>query len=94
MAWLIIWPLAFYGLAGLSHIAARMLGGRGNWFSARLALFWALLAATPAALLYGLTMGLIGPGPQASLTGFIWLLGLAWIWLSGLVEAETQEATI
>ncbi len=94
LAWLIVWPLAFYGLAALSHLAAKLLGGRGDWFSARLALFWALLAATPAALLYGLTTGLIGPGPQAALTGSIWLLGLAWIWISGLIEAETQEAAL
>ncbi|MEM9552221.1 MAG: YIP1 family protein, partial [Pseudomonadota bacterium] len=47
MAWVIIAPLIFYLLAALSHLVARAVGGKGTWFGARLALFWALLASSP-----------------------------------------------
>ena len=43
-AWLFLAPLALYGLAALSHLAAMPFGGRGTWYGARLALFWAMLA--------------------------------------------------
>ena len=42
LAWVMIAPLIFYGLAALSHLLARALGGQGSFFGARLALFWAL----------------------------------------------------
>lgn len=84
----IMLPLLFYALAALSHLAAKAFGGQGSWFSARLALFWALLAATPVALLHGLVRGFIGPGPQATLTGLIWLFAFLTIWLLMLREAE------
>ena len=32
----------WYGVAAISHLVARMLGGRGSHYGARLALFWAL----------------------------------------------------
>ncbi|QQA44694.1 YIP1 family protein [Pelagovum pacificum] len=84
-------PLVFYGLAGLSHLVARPLGGQGSWFGARLALFWALLASTPAALLYGLVRGFIGVGIQAALVGFIWTIAFVVIWLFCLTEAEAAR---
>lgn len=85
----IILPLVLYGLAALSHLIAKAFGGQGSWYSARLALFWALLAATPLALLHGLVRGFIGPGPQAMLTGLAWLFAFLSIWLLMLREAET-----
>jgi hypothetical protein len=53
-AWLMIWPLAFYGIGSLTHLVLRALGGRGSYYTARLALFWTLLASAPAWLFYGL----------------------------------------
>ena len=53
LAWVFIAPLALYGLAALSHLAARGLRGQGTGYTARLALFWALLAAAPLWLLNG-----------------------------------------
>lgn len=88
--WMIVWPLLFYMIAGLAHLLARAFGGKGSFYSARLAVFWGLLASTPAALAYGLTVGLLGPGTQANAVGMIWLLGLLWIVGSGLIEAETR----
>lgn len=83
-----ILPLALYGLAGLSRLLARAFGGRGSGYGARLALFWALVAAMPVMLLHGLVAGFIGPGPAKGAVGLAWLLVFLWIWLSGLRRAE------
>ena len=89
-AMLMIWPLLAYALAALSHLVARALGGRGTWFAARLALFWALLASTPAWLLYGLVSGFIGPGLAQSIVGGSLLLAFVAIWGICLLVAETS----
>jgi succinate dehydrogenase/fumarate reductase cytochrome b subunit len=73
LAWLIVWPLAFYLLAGIVHLLSRLMGGRGTPAATRAALFWSWLAAAPVALLAGLTAGLVGPGLQANLVGTVWL---------------------
>ena len=83
-------PLALYGVAALSHVVARAIGGRGSWFGARLALFWSLLASTPLLLLHGLVAGFIGPGPALSGVGILWWLVFAWFWISSLIEAERR----
>lgn len=87
-SWAILAPLIFYGIAALVHLLGRLLGSKAAPYDTRLALFWALLAATPAALLYGLVAGLIGPGVQADLTGALWLGGFAVIAGAGLWEAS------
>ena len=87
-AWLMIWPLALYGLAALSHLAAKVFGGKGTFYAARLALFWSLLATTPALLLYGLVAGFLGPGPQTQVVGAIWVAAFLYIWIQSLREAE------
>lgn len=79
---------AFYLLAALGHIAARAFGGRGDFFRARIALFWALLAVTPLMLLQGMVAGFIGPGLQATLVGVIVFAVFLWFWVSGLRVAE------
>ncbi|WP_371153330.1 YIP1 family protein [Jannaschia sp. 2305UL9-9] len=88
MAWIFVAPLLFYGLAAISHLVARAVGGGGTWFGARLALFWSLLAVSPAMLLHGLTAGFIGPGPALSLVGLIVLMAFLWIWIGGLTVVE------
>lgn len=88
--WLIIAPLFFYAVAAVSHLIARAVGGKGDHYGARVALFWAMLAAGPALLLYGLTLGFMGPQAiQTTLVGAIWMAAFLWFWLAGLVEAET-----
>ena len=87
-AWMIIWPLLFYAVAAVSHLIARVVGGRGDAYGARLALFWSFLASTPLALLYGLTVGLIGYGIEANIAGAVWLLSFGVFWLQSLREAE------
>jgi hypothetical protein len=88
MATLFLVPLLAYGVAAASHLAARLMGGRGTWFGARMALFWSLLAVSPLMLLQGLVTGLIGPGLPATLVGLAVLAGFLFLWLSALAEAE------
>ena len=83
----LVMPLA-YALAALSRLVAAAMGGQGSWYSARLALFWALLASSPAWLLHGLVAGFIGPGPALSVVGGILLLAFLTIWALCLAEAE------
>ncbi|MGR3374077.1 YIP1 family protein [Pseudooceanicola nanhaiensis] len=91
LGWIIIMPLVLYLLAGVAHIIARVLGGRGSFYGARLALFWALLAASPLLLLHGLVAGFIGPGPQLVLVGALWCAVFLWFWLGGMVAVERRE---
>ena len=87
--WLMIMPLALYLIAALSVPVLRLFRMRVSGFGARLALFWALIAAAPAALLLGLLNGLNGPGPGTTLVGVIWLGVFALFWVQGLREART-----
>ncbi len=84
----IILPLFFYLLAFISYGAARLVGGKGSAYGARVALFWALLSSTPLVLLNGLVAGFIGPGPTLSVVGLIWFAVFLWFWLSGLRQAQ------
>ncbi|MCA0960645.1 YIP1 family protein [Salipiger bermudensis] len=88
LAWLVLAPLMFYLIAFLSHLVAKLFGGKGSAYGARLALFWALLAATPLVLLNGLVAGLMGPGLQLTLVGLVWFAVFVWFWLSGLAAAQ------
>lgn len=88
LAWVIIAPLIFYVLAAISHVCAWALGGRGDWYGARMALFWSLLASSPLLLLHGMVAGFVGPGPALQGVGFLWLVVFGWFWFSGLKQAE------
>ncbi|MCV6587038.1 MAG: YIP1 family protein [Marinibacterium sp.] len=88
LGWLILAPLALYLIAGLTHLVARVLGGKGSWYGSRLSLFWALLASTPMWLLYGLVTGFIGPGAAERLVGLMLLAVFGWFWISGLRAAH------
>jgi hypothetical protein len=92
MSWVFIAPLALYVLAGLSHLMARLVGGKGTGYGARLALFWALLASSPLMLLNGLVAGFIGPGLELQIIGLVWLLVFGWFWIAGLLTAERKPA--
>lgn len=82
-------PPFLYLVAGLSHLVARAAGGQGSWYSARLALFWSLLASTPLILLHGLVAGFVGPGPALTGIGALWAIVFLWFWVSCLRRAET-----
>jgi hypothetical protein len=91
LAWLFIAPLLLYAIAGLSHVVAHVLGGKGDGYGARLALFWSLLAASPTVLLHGLVAGFIGPGPGLQAIGMIWVGIFLWFWMSCLITAQRPD---
>lgn len=91
LGWMFIAPLALYAVALLCRWLMHLFGGRGTGLTARLALFWALLAASPLWLLNGLVAGFIGPGAELSLTGAAALGVFVLFWGLGLVETEFAQ---
>jgi len=87
LAWVIIAPLLLYIIAGGSHLVLRLMGTTISGYGARLALFWSLLATTPALLLHGLVAGFIGQGPGLQIVGFVWFALFVWFWASCLRQA-------
>lgn len=79
----------FYLIAAASHGLARLAGGKGGFYGARLALFMALLATSPLVLLHGLTLGFTGSGLQSVLVGGVAFAAFFIIWMLMLIEAET-----
>jgi len=85
-----IGPLLAYTAAALSHIVARAFGGRATGYRVRMALFWSMLAVSPALLLQGLVAGFIGPGPALTLVGVVLVAGFLAIWGASLRVAEFE----
>ncbi|MFT4015044.1 MAG: hypothetical protein QM682_16980 [Paracoccus sp. (in: a-proteobacteria)] len=84
LAVLFMMPLLAYGLASLVSVLSRLARRPVSATDSRLALFWALLAVSPAMLLSGLVAGLIGPGPALGLVRAIAGIGFLGIWGAGL----------
>lgn len=80
----------WYGLAAVSRLVARALGGQGSWYTARVALFWALATVSPAMLLQGLVAGMIGPGPALWAVQAFVAAAFLTLWLAMLREVETR----
>ncbi|MFN3846984.1 MAG: YIP1 family protein [Paracoccaceae bacterium] len=78
----------WYAVAALSRLIARMFGGRGSWYGARIALFWSLVAVTPLMLLQGLVAGLIGPSPGLTAVGVAAGAAFVVFWALALIEVE------
>lgn len=95
LSWLAVMPLVAYGIAAAAHLIAKVLGGKGSFYSSRLSLFWGLLAASPAWLVQS-ALGVASPGPAADAAAFATLALTLWIWLANLVTSEwsTPHATV
>jgi hypothetical protein len=78
----------WYLLAALGHLVARALGGKGGYYQGRIALFWALVASSPALLTYGLVQGLTAPSPGSAALGGIAALVFVVFWAVMLHEVE------
>lgn len=80
----------WYGLAAVSRVVARAFGGQGSWYSARLALFWALASITPAMLLMGMATAFLGQGRQTNSLGAV--IGVVFVirWIVMLRETERR----
>jgi hypothetical protein len=90
VAWLMVWPLFLYFLAGATHLVARVLGGKGTMFGARIALFWTDagdLARDPAAWH---DTRVHRPGIETNIVGAFWLAAFAVIWVQSMREAESR----
>ena len=82
-------PLILYGIAALSRLVARCVGGTGSYKSARIAFFWALLVVTPVVILNGLLTAVLGTlGPVQSLAQALGGLIFLWIWSVFITEHE------
>lgn len=88
LAVIFLLPLVMYVLALVSHLIARLFGGKGTGLGARFALFQTLLAVAPLGLLYGLVVGVQGQGAAALIVGLLWVAGFLWMWLTMLVTVE------
>jgi hypothetical protein len=88
MAMIFMVPLLAYALAAVSHGVALLFGGKGTFLSARMALFWSMLAISPLMLFHGLVRGMVGPGPSLTLTGIAVLAVFLVLWANALIEAE------
>ena len=78
----------WYLLAAIGHWMARLFGGTGTHYAARLALFWALVAISPAMLLQGLAQGFLGVTPGATALGVVTLIAFLTFWILMLQEVE------
>lgn len=84
MGTIFMMPLLAYGVAAVISMLSRLTRYRLDAQDSRLALFWALLAVSPATLLAGMVAGFIGPGPALTLTQTIAGLGFLFIWGAGV----------
>lgn len=84
LAVMFLMPLLAYMLAGLTAVLSRLTPWRVGAEESRLALFWALLAVSPAMLLSGLVAGLVGPGSALTLVQTVSGIGFLAIWGAGL----------
>jgi len=92
-AWLFIMPLVLYGLAFLVWGGFRVLRSKAEPWALRLALFWALLAASPLMLLHGLVRGFIGESTPQMIVGALWFVVFMWFWISGSRAAAKESAS-
>jgi hypothetical protein len=88
LALIFILPLLAYGFAGLLRLVSRVFGAKADYYTARLAFFWALLAASPTVILSGLVKGFMGLGVVNSVVGALWFFIFLWILINCLIEAE------
>ncbi|MDO5529604.1 MAG: hypothetical protein Q4F71_09395 [Paracoccus sp. (in: a-proteobacteria)] len=91
IAVLFIMPLIAYGVAALVAGLSRLTPWRLEGADSRLALFWALLAVSPAMLLSGLVGGFVAPGPAHSLTHAVAGAGFVLIWGAGIYALAVRR---
>jgi hypothetical protein len=93
VASIIFAPLFFYAVAALTRLASKIFGGKGSWQSARLALFWPLIALQPLLIVAQFleTLAL----PALILVAVSWGSGLffLWLWYSGMQLSEWPETS-
>ncbi len=89
--WVLMAPLVCYVLAMISHAALRIAGTGATGYEARMALFWAALAAAPLWLISGLVTGFSGQTITASVFGLVAFTGTLVFWAMGLAEVGSYR---
>lgn len=90
LGWLAFAPLFFYTLALVLYLITRPVLKSLTSYGARLALFWAWLAASPLLLVYGLVAGFVGQGAYLQIVGAIWIVAFLWFCGSGFRAANAR----
>lgn len=91
LAVMFLMPVLVYGLAMAVGALSRLTPWRLSQEDSRLALFWALLAVSPAMLLAGLVGGMIGPGPALTLSQALAGIGFLVIWGAGILALAERR---
>ncbi len=92
LGWMFMVPPVMYAVAFAARLIARAFGGQGTGYSARLALFWSMLATAPLGLAAGLISGFGGAGIGATVMGVVGYAVFCLIWFSSMIEAELGGA--
>lgn len=93
-AWIVAMPLVLYAIALLAQVVLRLVRWPATGYACRAALFWALLASTPAWLLSGLAAGLAPglPFEAASLVAFALFGAFLWAGVLAMKQAHGEAA--
>ncbi len=87
MVWLMAFPLIAYILAFVLYLLTRVVGMGTTGYGSRVALFWAMLAASPLWLFWGMVKGLAAPGAAESAVAALTLGAFLFFLVAGLLEA-------
>ena len=89
VGFLILGPLLMYLVAGISHLVMRTAKGQGDGLSSRLALFWAVMVATPVVLAAAvLRYSFPGNATLEQVTSALTLGVFLWQWIANLRAAH------
>ncbi len=89
---LFIWRVFFgvlllYAIAGLSHLILKPFKGQGSWQTARLAIMWAVMVATPLVLISGILKVFASP-PVFLVASLLATVVFFWQWVTCLAHTE------
>ena len=88
---ILILPLLLYGVCAAIWLITRVIAPRLSGYGIRLSVFWAVLAASPLALLAGMMAGFVGSGLQFQLVCVLWMIALLWFCIKGLFVASNSK---
>lgn len=81
--WVMLLPLVFYFIAWITHLVSYALGGQGTSGTARLAMFWSWVAASPVVLFSGVAYAFTGTSALTNIVAILWVaVFIAFWWLS------------
>ena len=81
---LIFAPLFFYVLAGIVHLASRILGARGSGRDTRLAFFWTLLSIQPIVIAWKIIEVQIAPDLYSGFVPYLLLLWFLYLLIAAI----------